>query len=128
MKIAFPVQLDQGLDSQVYGHFGSAPSFVILDSASGEFETVGNSDAHHAHGQCQPMKALAGSPVDAVVVGGIGGGALMRLQAQGIRVFRAVEGSVKQNLDYMKSGKLPEFSVHMTCAGHQGGQSGCAHH
>jgi predicted Fe-Mo cluster-binding NifX family protein len=128
MKIAFPVQVDQGLDSQVYGHFGSAPSFVILDSASGQLETVGNSDAHHAHGQCQPMKALAGNPVDAVVVGGIGGGALMRLQAQGIRVFRAVEGSVKQNLDYMKSGKLPEFSVNMTCAGHQGGQSGCAHH
>jgi predicted Fe-Mo cluster-binding NifX family protein len=127
MKIAFPVQVDQGLDSQVYGHFGSAPSFVILDSASGQLETVGNSDAHHAHGQCQPMKALAGNAVDAVVVGGIGGGALMRLQAQGVRVFRAVEGSVKQNLEYMTSGKLPEFSANMTCAGHQGG-GGCAHH
>jgi predicted Fe-Mo cluster-binding NifX family protein len=127
MKIAFPVQVDQGLDSQVYGHFGSAPSFVILDSINGEFETIGNSDANHAHGQCQPMKALAGNPVDAIVVGGIGGGALMRLQAQGVRVFRAVEGSVKQNLEYMKSGKLPEFSANMTCAGHQG-QGGCAHH
>ena len=127
MKIAFPVQVDQGLDSQVYGHFGSAPSFVILDSASGQLETVGNSDAHHAHGQCQPMKALAGNAVDAVVVGGIGGGALMRLQSQGVRVFRAVEGSVKQNLEYMTSGKLPEFSANMTCAGHQGG-GGCAHH
>jgi predicted Fe-Mo cluster-binding NifX family protein len=127
MKIAFPVQVDQGLDSQVYGHFGSAPSFVILDSTNGEFETIGNSDAHHAHGQCQPMKALAGNPVDAIVVGGIGGGALMRLQAQGVRVFRAVEGSVKQNLEFMKTGKLPEFSVNMTCAGHQGG-GGCAHH
>jgi len=127
MKIAFPVQVDQGLESQVYGHFGSAPSFVILDSTSGEFETIGNSDAHHEHGQCQPMKALAGNAVDAIVVGGIGGGALMRLQAQGVRVFRAVEGSVQQNLEYMKSGKLPEFSVNMTCAGHQG-QGGCQHH
>jgi predicted Fe-Mo cluster-binding NifX family protein len=127
MKIAFPVQVDQGLDSQVYGHFGSAPSFVILDSASGECQTISNTDAHHAHGQCQPMKALAGNPVDAVVVGGIGGGALMRLQSQGVRVFRAVEGSVKQNLEYIKSGKLPEFSVNMTCAGHEG-QGGCQHH
>jgi len=33
---------------------------------------------------------------------------------------------VKQNLEYMKSGKLPEFSVNMTCAGHQG-QGGCQH-
>jgi predicted Fe-Mo cluster-binding NifX family protein len=127
MKIAFPVQVDEGLDSQVYGHFGSAPSFVILDSTSEEFETFGNSDAHHAHGHCQPMKALAGNAVDAIVVGGIGGGALTRLQAQGVRVFRAVEGSVKQNLEYMKSGKLPEFSSDMTCAGHHG-QGGCQHH
>ena len=127
MKIAFPVQVDQGLESQVYGHFGSAPSFVLLDSTNGEFETIGNTDAHHAHGQCQPMKALAGNPVDAVVVGGIGGGALMRLQSQGVRVFRAVEGSVKQNLEFIRSGKLPEFSVNMTCAGHHG-QGGCQPH
>jgi len=127
MKIAFPVQVDEGLDSQVYGHFGSAPSFVILDSASGEYRTIGNSDAHHDHGQCLPMNALAGNTVDAIVVGGIGGGALMKLQAQGVRVFRAVEGSVKQNLEYIKSSKLPEFSVNMTCAGHHG-QGGCQQH
>ena len=126
MKIALPVQVDAGLDSQVYGHFGSAPSFVILDSASGEYQTISNTDAHHAHGQCQSMKALAGNPVDAVVVGGIGGGALMSLQSQGVRVFRAVEGSVKENLEFIRSGKLPEFSVNMTCAGHQG-RGGCQH-
>jgi len=73
------------------------------------------------------MKALAGNPVDAVVVGGIGGGALMSLQSQGVRVFRAVEGSVKQNLEFIRSGKLPEFSVNMTCAGHHG-QGGCQPH
>ena len=127
MKICFPTSTLEGLESQVYGHFGSAPSFVILDSTSGEYQTISNTDAHHAHGQCQPMKALAGNPVDAVVVGGIGGGALMRLQSQGVRVFRAVEGSVKQNLEFILSGKLPEFSVNMTCAGHHG-QGGCQHH
>jgi len=46
---------------------------------------------------------------------------------QGVRVFRAVEGSVKQNPEYIKSNKLPEFSVNRTCAGHQG-QGGCQHH
>jgi predicted Fe-Mo cluster-binding NifX family protein len=60
------------------------------------------------------------------VVGGIGTGALMKLQGQGIRVFRAVEGSVSDNLELLKSGKLPEFSADMTCAGHHGG-SGCQH-
>jgi predicted Fe-Mo cluster-binding NifX family protein len=127
MKIAFPVQQDQGFESQVYGHFGTAPYFVIVDSETGVHETSTNNDVHHLHGQCQPMKALAGNPVDAVVVGGIGGGALMRLQSQGVRVFRAVEGSVKQNLEFIKTGKLPEFSVNMTCAGHHG-EGGCQHH
>lgn len=126
MKIAFPVTEDRGLESPVYGHFGSAPHFVVLDSGNGAFEAIGNTDAHHEHGQCQPIKALGGTAVDLVVVGGIGAGALLKLQSQGIKVFRAVEGNVMENLELLKSGKLPEFLVNMTCAGHQGG-SGCHH-
>jgi predicted Fe-Mo cluster-binding NifX family protein len=126
MKIAFPVQQDQGLESTVYGHFGSAPRFVIVESETGCFETLNNKDMHHSHGQCQPMKALAGNIVDAVVVGGIGAGALIKLQADGIRVFRAVEGNVQENLEFIRAGKLPEFVMNMTCAGHHG-QEGCVH-
>jgi predicted Fe-Mo cluster-binding NifX family protein len=126
MKIAFPVTDDQGLDSPVYGHFGSAPHFMVLDISSGAFEAIQNSDAHHEHGQCQPTKALGGTAVDMVVVGGIGAGALMKLQNDGIRVFRAVEGNVSENLELLKSGKLPEFAANMTCAGHDGGH-GCVH-
>ena len=126
MRIAFPVSEDRGLESPVYGHFGSAPLFVVLDSSNGVVESIGNTDAHHVHGQCQPLKALGGTPVDMVVVGGIGAGALMKIQGQGIRVFRAVEGSVGENLDLFKKGQLPEFAANMTCAGHQGG-NGCAH-
>ncbi len=32
MKICFPVEQHEGLESQVYGHFGSAPSFVVVDN------------------------------------------------------------------------------------------------
>jgi predicted Fe-Mo cluster-binding NifX family protein len=126
MKIAFPVQRDQGIESTVYGHFGSAPCFVVVESETGSFKTLNNNDMHHSHGECQPMKALAGNIVDAVVVGGIGAGALMKLQADGIRVFRAVEGSVQENLKFIKAGKLPEFLMNMTCAGHHK-QEGCVH-
>ena len=126
MRIAFPVTEDRGLDSPVYGHFGSAPLFMVLDSANGAFQSIGNTDAHHVHGQCQPIKALGDTPVDLVVVGGIGAGALMKLQGLGIRVFRAVEGNVQENLELLNSSKLPEFAVNMTCAGHQGG-TGCHH-
>jgi predicted Fe-Mo cluster-binding NifX family protein len=123
MKIAFPVQQAEGLESTVYGHFGSAPRFVIVESETGSFETLNNNDMHHSHGQCQPMKALAGDTVDAVV---IGAGALMKLQADGIKVFRAVEGSVRENLEFIKAGNLPEFVMNMTCTGHHT-QEGCVH-
>ncbi|RME41495.1 MAG: diguanylate cyclase, partial [Deltaproteobacteria bacterium] len=36
MKVCFPVNNDQGLESEVYGHFGSAPAFVVVDTESHE--------------------------------------------------------------------------------------------
>jgi predicted Fe-Mo cluster-binding NifX family protein len=125
MKIAFPTQVDHGLDSSVFGHFGSAPYFVLVDSASGKFETMVNLDQIHTHGNCQPLAALGSRVVEAVVVGGIGGGALRKLIAAGVKVYRGVEGNVKENLELMKSGALPEFTMNMTCAGH-GAEGGCA--
>lgn len=126
MKIAFPVSEAKGLDSPVYGHFGSAPLFMVLDVERGDLKAVNNADARHEHGQCQPLRALGGQAVDAVVVGGIGAGALWKLQQEGVKVFRAVEGNVKENLDLLQKGKLPEFAAEMTCAGHDGGH-GCVH-
>ncbi len=125
MKICFPTEDLKGLDSTVYGHFGSAPGFVIVDSDTREIEEIGNNDLHHAHGMCQPLKALGGREVDAVAVGGIGMGALMRLRDQGIKVFRAVQGNISQNVSLLVDNKLPEFDPGLTCAGHSGG--GCAH-
>jgi len=125
MKICFPTETLRGLDSEVYGHFGSAPGFVIVETGTMKFDEIDNNDMHHAHGMCQPLKALGGREVDAIVVGGIGMGALMKLQAQGITVFRALQGSVKENIGFILEGKLPQFGVEHTCGGHAGG---CAHH
>jgi predicted Fe-Mo cluster-binding NifX family protein len=115
------------LDSPVYGHFGSAPGFVIVNAehAPAEFEEFANNDLHHSHGMCQPLKALGGREVDAIVVGGIGMGALTKLHARGVLVYRAMEGSVGENLAFIVGGKLPRLGVEHTCAGHAGG---CEHH
>ena len=120
MRIAFPIQEDQGLNSAVYGHFGTATRFIIVDTATGGFETVENGDSHHLHGNCQPLKALNNFPVQAVVVGGIGSGALRKLVAAGIKTYRAVEGSVADNLNLIQIKKLPEFTMDHTCGGHNG--------
>ncbi len=126
MRIAFPSQVDLGAESALFGHFGSAGFFIIVESEDGTIETIANEDLHHAHGRCQPLKALGGATVDAVVVGGIGAGALRGLLAGGIKVYRGVEGTVKENLQLIKTGRLPEFTFDQTCAGHGPG-GGCSH-
>jgi predicted Fe-Mo cluster-binding NifX family protein len=126
MKICFPTETLQGMTSKVYGHFGSAPGFVIVDMQNMSVDEIRNGDQHHAHGMCQPLKALGGKAVDAVVAAGIGMGALMKLQSQGIQVYRAAQGTVGQNVDLIKEQKLPQFDAKFTCAGHTGG--GCAGH
>ena len=79
MKIAFPVVKNKGLDSKVHGHFGSAPFFVFVDLDTDTTEVFDNPDKDHEHGACNPMAALGGRRVDGGVVGGIGGGALKKL-------------------------------------------------
>ncbi|MCX5881507.1 MAG: NifB/NifX family molybdenum-iron cluster-binding protein [Deltaproteobacteria bacterium] len=126
MKIAFPTQQNFGLESPLFNHFGSAVFFIVADTESNGFETVINPDRDHVHGQCQPLKALNGKPVDAIVVGGIGKGALQKLLAGNIKVYRGVEGSVSENLERIKSGKLIDFSMDLTCSGH-GPDGECIH-
>ena len=122
MKIAFPTQENKGMNSPVFGHFGSAPHFIIVDSNSGTFESTSNPDKEHQHGKYQPLEALSGKRVDAVVVGGIGAGALHRLNTAGVTTYRAVEGTVSENLELIKSGLLPLFTRDQTCAGHGAGE------
>lgn len=125
MKICFPTEKLQGLESVVYEHFGSAPGFVIVDTESKSLEEINNNNQLHDHGMCQPIRALGGHQVDAVAVGGIGMGALMKLKSQGIRVFRVTMGTVRQNIQLMMEKNLAEFDASFTCGGHTGG--GCAH-
>jgi len=126
MKVCFPVKDSPSLESEVYGHFGSAPSFVLVDTDTNNLKVIGNADQHHAHGMCSPMKALGGHNIDCVVVGGIGGGALMKLNQAGIRVYKAMGLTVKDNLDLLNAGKLPVFQPGHVCSGHSI-SGGCSH-
>ena len=125
MKVCFAVEKDQGIDSAVYNHFGSAPAFVVVDTELKQAVMVNNGDAHHEHGACNPVMAIGGQNVDAVVVGGIGAGAISGLNAAGIKVYGSVKETVKDNLELFIENKLPELSMFNACSGHQGG--GCGH-
>jgi predicted Fe-Mo cluster-binding NifX family protein len=126
VKICIPVAEDRGLQSPVYGHFGSAPLFVEVDTESLSVEALSNQDHAHVHGACNPMKAIAGRPLNAVLVGGIGPGALMGLRQAGIAVFLAPEGTVEDAIRLFNAGELPELKGRSTCGGHeQSGGCGC---
>ena len=124
MKVGFAVQGNEGVESQVYDHFGSAPAFLIVDTEGKDVLMVDNRDLHHVHGACNPIMALDGKTVNAMVVGGIGAGALRKLNALGIRVYGAGAPTVKENLALLGENKLQELSVDNSCCSHRGG---CAH-
>ncbi|ADL50844.1 NifB/NifX family molybdenum-iron cluster-binding protein [Clostridium cellulovorans] len=115
MKICIPLKEDKGLESIPYNHFGSAPIFMIYDSENAEVKVIPNSDLNHQHGMCHPEKALGGEKVDAILVGGIGAGALSKLQAKEIRVYKVDDSTVLNNINLLKENKLTEFSVNHSC-------------
>ncbi|MEW6214607.1 MAG: NifB/NifX family molybdenum-iron cluster-binding protein [Nitrospirota bacterium] len=118
MKICFPVLKDEGLESKVYGHFGSAPLFIIIERDSSKTVTIKNKDQHHTHGACNPLKALNSQKVEVVVVTIIGAGALNRLNQLGIKVFQAQASTVRENIAMLKAQNLPEFTMSHCCSGH----------
>ena len=121
MKIGFAVQENEGMESRVYDHFGSAPAFIIVDTVGKDVVTVNNKDLNHVHGACNPVMALDGKSVDAIVVGGIGAGAIVKLNAMGIKVYGAAAPTVKENLALLTEGGLQELNRDNSCRGHQGG-------
>ncbi len=121
MKIGFAVQENKGMESSVYDHFGSAPAFIIVDTEVKDVLTVNNKDLNHVHGACNPVMALDGKNVDAMVVGGMGAGALVKLNALGIKVYGVAAPTIKENLSLLSKDKLQELSVDNSCRAHQGG-------
>jgi predicted Fe-Mo cluster-binding NifX family protein len=120
MKVGFAVQLNEGLESTVYGHFGSAPAFIIVDTDLKQVSAVDNTNAHHVHGACNPIMALGGNSIDAMVVGGIGPGAITKLNAMGVKVYRAGAPTVNENIALLGANQLQELSMNDSCQQHAG--------
>jgi ArsR family transcriptional regulator len=123
MKLCFPVESNKGLKSVVYGHFGSAPMFIVYDTETSAIDTVSNQDLSHEHGMCSPLKALNGKLIDAIVVGGIGAGAINKLNSMGIKVYKAGDNSIQSNISLFQSNSLSELTINNACNNH----GGCGH-
>ena len=119
MKVCIPVIKDEGKQSAVSPHFGSAPLFMIADTESDALRAIKNDNMHHAHGMCNPLKTLAGETFDCMVVGGIGMGAFSKLKAAGIEVYLSDFGTVEETVNALKAGKLRKVNEQNAC-GHNG--------
>ena len=126
MRICIRVQKNEGSESKPYNHFGSAPKFLVVNLEGEEIEVIDNGDLEHEHGKCQPLKALEGNKVDAIIVGGIGAGAIMKLNAMGTKVYRGVNDTIEANLKLLQENKLQELSKDDACS-HNHSDGGCAH-
>jgi len=123
MKLCFPIEVSNGFESVVYGHFGSAPMFFIYDSETNDTEIIDNQNLRHVHGMCSPIQALNGRSLDAIVVGGIGAGAIGKLNMMGIKVYKAIEETIQKNIDLFNQKSLPELTLEHACEQH----GGCGH-
>ena len=115
MKICFPILEDRGLESVPHAHFGTAPFFLVCDVASEETSLIENRSDHQSHSGCTPVDTLRDAGVEAVIVGGIGPRAVTRFQEEGIRVFRAVEGTVKDHIDLLRNNRVPSWDSSDNC-------------
>ena len=121
MNICIPIEMDQGLKSPVCAHFGSAPAFMIVDTAADQCRAIPNQNQHHGHGMCMPLASLQGECIDSMVVGGIGMGALNKLRASNISVYLSEYRTVAETLAAFKAGTLRLMQENMACASHAPG-------
>jgi len=128
MKICLPTAGPNGLREPLHAHFGSAAYFTICDTDRDHVRVIANGDHTHAHGMCQPLRALAGEAIDAVVTAGMGRRAVQLMNEQGIRVFLHAGGTVAEALAALRAGSLRELTPDLACGGHDHGQGhGCGH-
>ncbi|MFP4374141.1 MAG: NifB/NifX family molybdenum-iron cluster-binding protein [Spirochaetaceae bacterium] len=120
MNICIPTAGPSGLNDSVYGHFGSAPYFTIVDTDTHAVSVIDNSRKEHGHGNCAPSGELIERGVDAVVCGGMGRRALARFNEAGIRVFLSGAATPADAVQEVVAGIARECTTEEACAGHHG--------
>ena len=118
----------------VFQHFGHTQEFKIYDIENDKIltsEVIGTDG--QGHGALADF--LASAKVDALICGGIGGGAQQALKTAGIRLYGGVRGMADDAVEALLAGKIV-VTDNPTCAGHEhgeghscGGHSGsCGNH
>ena len=121
MKIAVTYE-----DGKVFQHFGHTEAFKLYDVEGGKviaarvLQTNGS-----GHGAL--ARFLKSEGADALICGGIGGGAQMALADAGIRLYAGVEGDADAAAEALLRGEL-HYANDATCSHHEHAHGeGCGH-
>ncbi len=123
MKILITLEKDGGLESHVCEHFGHCTHFMIAEIKNGKIDNYHNvvNKASHGGGGCQAVTEALQYNIDAVVSGGMGGGAQQKLTAAGVKIF-GFNGTAQEALEQVIQNRLDGIAA---CPGHDG--NGCHH-
>ena len=107
MRIAIS-STGKDLDAKLDPRFGRAAYFIILDSETGDFKAVENSQNFNSPqgAGIQAGKAIADQHVDALITGHCGPKAFNVLQNAGIKIITGAGGRVADAIDQFKNGEL----------------------
>ena len=120
-------------NGEIFQHFGHTEQFKIYDVEDGNIISSEVVDAGGSgHGALAGF--LSALKVDALICGGIGGGAQMALSDAGVRLYGGVSGSADAAAEALAAGEL-DFNPNVRCdhhdhhgEGHSCGSHGCDHH
>lgn len=121
-------------NGQIFQHFGHTEQFKIYDVEDGVCKQAVVVDTNGSgHGALAGF--LTANQVDALICGGIGGGAQMALAEAGITLYGGVSGDADQAVQALIDGRLG-YNPNVQCShhgeghgeGHHCGNHGCGSH
>ena len=112
MKIAITIA-GNDWDSPVEARFGRARQFALVDTEADTFELHDNQqNLQAAQGAgIQSAQRVVELDVEAVISGHCGPKAFQVLKAAGIRIYTAQDLTVREAVEKLKAGELPEAAA-----------------
>lgn len=120
MKIAIPVN-DDNIDGNVCISFGRAPYFLFYDTEKDKSKCVVNSAANSQGGAgIKAAQIIADNNADVLITPRCGQNAADVLKASRVKIYKSIEGTIRENLKELKEEKLNLLNdIHSGFHGHE---------
>ena len=128
MRVAISLESNLGLESNVSGHFGRCPYFLIADLEVDEIQSVEVIENPHfrEHRPGQVPDFIRGKGSQVMISGGMGKRAQAFFGELGVQTAVGASGTAAQAIEQYLRGELPESGL---CGGgHHHGEGGCGDH